>query len=218
MSKLEKLVDDLSDPDRPGSRRALQAAGRKVGRLRRRSGGRGRRSAGGAAAAPAEAAEEQTEFTVVLTAGGDKKINVIKEVRSRPSGPRPEGSQGPGRRRSAEREGKRLQAGSRRDQEEARRSRRRPSRSSRRLGKSPNAPVRPGALPGLPVRWKSDFDAIGGRKSRGGLFPCPRRATTYAFLSNQRHESHARVRIHRTRASFAPRRGPPPSDQREGAP
>jgi large subunit ribosomal protein L7/L12 len=35
--------------------------------------------AGGAA--PAEAAEEQTEFTVVLTAGGDKKINVIKEVR-----------------------------------------------------------------------------------------------------------------------------------------
>src|SRR5579875_2070598 len=36
---------------------------------------------GGGAAAPAEAAEEQTEFTVVLTSGGDKKINVIKEVR-----------------------------------------------------------------------------------------------------------------------------------------
>lgn len=36
---------------------------------------------GGAAAAPAEAGEEQTEFTVVLTDGGDKKINVIKEVR-----------------------------------------------------------------------------------------------------------------------------------------
>ena len=38
-----------------------------------------------AAAAPAaagEAAEEQTEFTVVLEAHGDKKINVIKEVRS----------------------------------------------------------------------------------------------------------------------------------------
>ena len=33
------------------------------------------------AAAPAEAAEEQTEFTVVLIDGGDKKINVIKEVR-----------------------------------------------------------------------------------------------------------------------------------------
>jgi large subunit ribosomal protein L7/L12 len=38
-------------------------------------------AAGGAAAAPAAAVEEQTEFTVVLTAGGDKKINVIKEVR-----------------------------------------------------------------------------------------------------------------------------------------
>jgi large subunit ribosomal protein L7/L12 len=36
---------------------------------------------GGGAAAPAEAAEEQTEFTVVLLDGGDKKINVIKEVR-----------------------------------------------------------------------------------------------------------------------------------------
>ena len=38
--------------------------------------------AAGGGAAPAEAAEEQTEFTVVLTAGGDKKINVIKEVRT----------------------------------------------------------------------------------------------------------------------------------------
>src|ERR1700712_2059119 len=38
--------------------------------------------AGGGAAAPAEAAEEHTGFTVILTAGGDKKINVIKEVRS----------------------------------------------------------------------------------------------------------------------------------------
>ena len=34
---------------------------------------------GGAAAAPAE---EKTEFDVVLTAAGDKKINVIKEVRA----------------------------------------------------------------------------------------------------------------------------------------
>jgi large subunit ribosomal protein L7/L12 len=36
----------------------------------------------GAAAAPAEEAEEQTEFDVVLTAAGDKKIQVIKEVRA----------------------------------------------------------------------------------------------------------------------------------------
>lgn len=34
---------------------------------------------GGAAAAPVE---EKTEFTVILKSGGDKKINVIKEVRS----------------------------------------------------------------------------------------------------------------------------------------
>ena len=33
-------------------------------------------------AAPAEAAEEKTEFTVILKAAGDKKINVIKEVRA----------------------------------------------------------------------------------------------------------------------------------------
>ncbi|MFC3695760.1 50S ribosomal protein L7/L12 [Chenggangzhangella methanolivorans] len=36
--------------------------------------------AGGGAAAPA--AEEQTEFTVVLAAAGEKKIEVIKEVRA----------------------------------------------------------------------------------------------------------------------------------------
>jgi len=38
-------------------------------------------AAGGAAAA-AKPAEEKTEFTLVLTAAGDKKINVIKEVRA----------------------------------------------------------------------------------------------------------------------------------------
>jgi large subunit ribosomal protein L7/L12 len=35
-----------------------------------------------AGAAPAEAAAEQDEFDVVLEAAGDKKINVIKEVRA----------------------------------------------------------------------------------------------------------------------------------------
>ena len=41
-------------------------------------------AAGGAqaGAGETEAAEEQTEFTVVLNAAGDKKINVIKEVRA----------------------------------------------------------------------------------------------------------------------------------------
>jgi large subunit ribosomal protein L7/L12 len=37
-------------------------------------------AAGGAAAAPA--AEEKTEYTVVLKAGGEKKIQVIKEIRA----------------------------------------------------------------------------------------------------------------------------------------
>jgi large subunit ribosomal protein L7/L12 len=37
---------------------------------------------GGGGAAPAEAEEEQTEFDVILTAAGEKKINVIKEVRA----------------------------------------------------------------------------------------------------------------------------------------
>jgi large subunit ribosomal protein L7/L12 len=39
-------------------------------------------AAGPAAAAPAEAAEEQTEFDVILKSFGDKKIDVIKEVRA----------------------------------------------------------------------------------------------------------------------------------------
>ncbi len=39
-------------------------------------------AAGGGAAAPAAAVEEQTEFTVILADIGDKKINVIKEVRA----------------------------------------------------------------------------------------------------------------------------------------
>lgn len=37
--------------------------------------------AAGAGAAAAPAAEEQTEFTVILSAAGDKKINVIKVIR-----------------------------------------------------------------------------------------------------------------------------------------
>ena len=39
-------------------------------------------AAAGPAAAAAAPAEEQTEFTVILAAAGEKKINVIKEVRA----------------------------------------------------------------------------------------------------------------------------------------
>jgi large subunit ribosomal protein L7/L12 len=37
---------------------------------------------GAAGGAPAEAVEEKTEFDVILASAGDKKINVIKEVRA----------------------------------------------------------------------------------------------------------------------------------------
>jgi large subunit ribosomal protein L7/L12 len=78
MSKLEKLVEDLS------ALTVLEAA--ELSKLLEEKWGVSAAApvavaAVGGAAAPVEAAEEQTEFTVVLTAGGDKKINVIKEVR-----------------------------------------------------------------------------------------------------------------------------------------
>ena len=79
MSKLEKLVEDLS------TLTVLEAS--ELSKLLEEKWGVSAAApvavaaAGGAAAAPAAAVEEQTEFTVVLTAGGDKKINVIKEVR-----------------------------------------------------------------------------------------------------------------------------------------
>jgi large subunit ribosomal protein L7/L12 len=80
MSKLEKLVDELS------SLTVLEAA--DLSKLLEEKWGVSAAApvavAGPAAgpAAAAEVVEEQTEFTVILTAGGDKKINVIKEVRS----------------------------------------------------------------------------------------------------------------------------------------
>jgi large subunit ribosomal protein L7/L12 len=80
MADLSKIVDDLS------ALTVLEAA--ELSKLLEEKWGVSAAApvafaapAGGGAAAPAEAAEEQTEFTVVLTAGGDKKINVIKEVR-----------------------------------------------------------------------------------------------------------------------------------------
>ncbi|WP_297512913.1 50S ribosomal protein L7/L12 [uncultured Caulobacter sp.] len=80
MSKLEKLVEELSTLS------VLEAA--ELSKLLEEKWGVSAAApvavaavAGAGAAAPAEAAEEQTEFTVVLLDGGDKKINVIKEVR-----------------------------------------------------------------------------------------------------------------------------------------
>jgi large subunit ribosomal protein L7/L12 len=80
MSKLEKLVDDLS------ALTVLEAS--ELSKLLEDKWGVSAAApvamaaAGPAAAGPTEVAEEQTEFTVVLTGAGEKKINVIKEVRS----------------------------------------------------------------------------------------------------------------------------------------
>jgi large subunit ribosomal protein L7/L12 len=79
MADLAKIVDDLSKLT------VLEAA--ELAKLLEEKWGVSAAAAvavaapaGGAAAAPA--AEEQTEFTVILKAGGEKKINVIKEVRA----------------------------------------------------------------------------------------------------------------------------------------
>jgi large subunit ribosomal protein L7/L12 len=84
MANLEKLVDDLS------ALTVLEAS--ELSKLLEDKWGVSAAAPVAVAAAPgaaaagggeaAAAAEEQTEFTVVLTAGGDKKINVIKEVRA----------------------------------------------------------------------------------------------------------------------------------------
>ncbi|MBU2152082.1 MAG: 50S ribosomal protein L7/L12 [Alphaproteobacteria bacterium] len=78
MANLEKLVDDLS------ALTVLEAA--ELSKLLEEKWGVSAAAPVAAAAAPAAgpaaaAEEEQTEFTVVLLDGGDKKINVIKEVR-----------------------------------------------------------------------------------------------------------------------------------------
>ena len=82
MANLEKIVDELSGLtvlEAAELAKLLEAkwgvsAAAAVAVAASPAGG-----AGGAAAAPVE---EQTEFTVVLSAIGDKKIEVIKEVRA----------------------------------------------------------------------------------------------------------------------------------------
>ena len=89
MTDLSKIVDDLSKLT------VLEAA--ELAKMLEEKWGVSAAAAVAVAAAPAAAAaavEEQTEFAVILKSGGDKKINVIKEVRAHDR-PRPEGSQGP---------------------------------------------------------------------------------------------------------------------------
>ncbi len=79
MANLEKIVDDLS------LLTVLEAA--ELSKLLEEKWGVSAAAPVAVAAAPGaaaggEAAEEQTEFNVVLVAFGEKKINVIKEVRA----------------------------------------------------------------------------------------------------------------------------------------
>ncbi|SOE01776.1 50S ribosomal protein L7/L12 [Caenispirillum bisanense] len=79
MADLAKLVDDLS------ALTVLEAA--ELSKMLEEKWGVSAAApvavaAAGGAAAPAAAAEEKTEFDVVLADAGDKKINVIKEVRA----------------------------------------------------------------------------------------------------------------------------------------
>lgn len=79
MSKIEKIVEDLSSLTVLEAAELAKALEEKWGVSAAAAVAVAAPAAGGAAAAPAE---EQTEFTVFLVSGGDKKINVIKEVRA----------------------------------------------------------------------------------------------------------------------------------------
>ncbi len=77
MSKLDKIVDDLS------SLTVIEAA-ELAKKLEEKWGVSAAApvAVAAVAAGPAAAVEEKTEFTVMLTGAGDKKIEVIKEVRA----------------------------------------------------------------------------------------------------------------------------------------
>ncbi len=78
MANLEKIVEDLS------ALTVLEAA--ELSKMLEEKWGVSAAAPVAVAAAgggaPAAAAEEKTEFTVMLTGAGDKKIEVIKEVRA----------------------------------------------------------------------------------------------------------------------------------------
>ena len=74
MADLNKIIDDLS------SLTVVEAA--ELSKQLEEKWGVTATAVAAAPAASVEPAEEKDEFTVVLAASGDKKINVIKEVRA----------------------------------------------------------------------------------------------------------------------------------------
>ncbi len=82
MADLNKLVDDLSALTILEASELKTLLEEKWGVTAAAGGGMMMMAApGAAAAAPAEEVEEQTEFNLILTEVGPKKINVIKAVR-----------------------------------------------------------------------------------------------------------------------------------------
>jgi large subunit ribosomal protein L7/L12 len=79
MADLTKIVDDLSSLSVLEAAQLSKLLEEKWGVSAAAAVAVAAPAAGGAAAA---VVEEQTEFTVMLTAAGEKKINVIKEVRA----------------------------------------------------------------------------------------------------------------------------------------
>ena len=75
MSDLNKIIDQLS-------KLTVVEAAELSKQLEDKWGVTAATAAPVATVVPTAAAEEQSEFTVLLTAAGDKKINVIKEVRA----------------------------------------------------------------------------------------------------------------------------------------
>ena len=75
MADLNKIIDDLS------SLTVVEAAELSK-QLEEKWGVTAAAAVAATPAAAAEPAEEKDEFTIVLAAAGDKKINVIKEIRA----------------------------------------------------------------------------------------------------------------------------------------
>ena len=75
MADLNKIIDDLSNL-------TVVEAAELSKQLEEKWGVTAAAAVAAAPTAAAVAAEEQDEFTIMLTAAGDKKINVIKEIRA----------------------------------------------------------------------------------------------------------------------------------------
>src|SRR5579885_984969 len=82
MADLDKLVDELSTLTVLEAAELSKRLEEKWGVTAAAPVAVAMPGAGGGGAAPAEAAAEKTEFNVILAAAGEKKSNVIKEVRA----------------------------------------------------------------------------------------------------------------------------------------